>query len=265
MDIAAFLGLEATDDRAVWRLPVTPAICTGFNFLFGGAAMAGATVALERATERPLIWATAQYLSFVRPPSVMEITVTPLVVGNQVTQARATGTADGHDIIVVTAALGSRAVEAAGTWLTPPVVPAPDDCIEAANFRVAPTGIRERLDARLAEGRTLEQLDGTRGTGRTVLWVRVPELDTLDAAGLGIFGDHVPFGIGQALGQRAGGNSLDNTLRIARIVPTEWALLDVRIDAVGNGFAHGRVDIWSEDGVLMATAAQSAVMRFWDD
>lgn len=265
MDIAAFLGLEPTADRAVWRLPVTPGICTGFNFLFGGAAMAAATVALEAATERPLVWATAQYLSFVRPPAVMEITVTPLVVGNQVTQARATGRADGHDIIVVTAALGSRPVEASGTWLTPPTAPSPEGCPEAANFRGVPTGIRERLDARLAEGRTPDQLDGARGTGRTVLWVRMPELDDLGAAALGILADHVPFGIGQALGMRAGGNSLDNTLRIARLVPTRWVLLDVRIDAVANGFAHGRVDMWSEDGVLMATGAQSAVVRFWNE
>ena len=265
MDIAAFLGLEPTDDANLWRLPVTPAICTGFNFLFGGAAMAAATTALEAVTGRPLIWATAQYLSFVRPPSVMDITVEPLVVGNQVTQARATGTADGHEIIAVTAALGARSVEATGTWLTPPAVPSPDDCPEATNFRGVPTGIRERLDARLAEGRTFDQLDGARGNGRTVLWVRLPELDELGSAALGILADHVPFGISQALGMRAGGNSLDNTLRVVRLVPTEWALLDVRIDAVANGFAHGRVEIWSEDGVLMATGAQSTVVRFWNE
>lgn len=265
MDIAGFLGLEATDDRAVWRLPVTPGICTGFNFLFGGAAMAAATVALEEATERPLVWATAQYLSFVRPPSTMDITVTPQVAGNQVTQARATGTADGHDIIAVTAALGSRPVEAGGAWRSPPAVPPPDDCPMADHFRGVPTGIRERLDTRLAEGRRTDQLDGVRGTGRTVLWVRMPELDDLGAAALGILGDHVPFGISQALGLPAGGNSLDNTLRIARLVPTEWALLDIGIDAIANGFAHGRIDMWSQDGVLMATGTQSAVVRFWND
>ena len=38
-------------------------------------------------------------------------------------------------------------------------------------------------------------------------------------ATLAIIGDYVPFGIGQALGQRAGGNSLDNTLRVAQPRP----------------------------------------------
>ena len=82
---------------------------------------------------------------------------------------------------------------------------------------------------------------------------------------LGILGDWVPFGIGQALGQRAGGNSLDNTLRVVRLVPTEWVLLDVRIHGIANGFGHGLVHLWAEDGTLLATASQSAIVRFWDD
>jgi acyl-CoA thioesterase len=265
VDDRTFLGIEATDDPTRWHLPVTPGLCTGFNFLFGGAAMAAAVVALEQAIERPLVWATAQYLSFVRPPSVMDLEVTPLVIGNQVTQAQVTGRADGHAIIAVNAALGSRPVEAAGSWLTPPAVPPPHECPEASNFRGAPIGIRERLDSRLAEGRPLAQLAGTRGSGRTVLWVRVLGVESVTAAVLGILGDHVPFGIGQALGVPAGGNSLDNTLRVVRIVPTEWVLVDIEIEAVGNGFGHGRLAMFAEDGTLMATAAQSAVLRFWND
>ena len=75
----------------------------------------------------------------------------------------------------------------------------------------------------------------------------------------------MPFGIGQALGQPAGGNSLDNTLRIGRLVPTEWVLIDVRIETIVNGFGHGHVYLWSEDGTLMATASQSTIVRYWED
>ena len=71
----------------------------------------------------------------------------------------------------------------------------------------------------------------SRGSGNASLWVRLPELFDASAAALAIIGDFVPFGIGQALGQRAGGNSLDNTLRVARRVPTEWVLADVRVHA----------------------------------
>ncbi len=83
----------------------------------------------------------------------------------------------------------------------------------------------------------------------------------MSAAALAIVGDYVPFGISQALGQRAGGNSLDNTLRICSRTPTEWILADVRIHAVEHGFGHGLVHLWGEDGTLLATASQSAIVR----
>ena len=93
---------------------------------------------------------------------------------------------------------------------------------------------------------------------------RIPDLLEPSAATLAVLGDYVPFGIGQALGEHAGGNSLDNTLRIARLVPTEWVLIDIRIEAVANGIGHGHVYLWSEDGTLMATASQSTIVRWWD-
>ena len=74
-----------------------------------------------------------------------------------------------------------------------------------------------------------------------------------------------PFGIGQALGLRAGGNSIDNTLRIGEIVRSHWVLLDVRIHQVVNGFGYGDVHLWSESGALLGTASQSTIGRRWPD
>ena len=71
------------------------------------------------------------------------------------------------------------------------------------------------------------------------------------------------MGLGQALGVRGGGNSLDNTLRVARPAPTEWVLLDIRVDAVHHGFGHGTVHMWAEDGTLLAVASQSCILRLW--
>jgi acyl-CoA thioesterase len=73
------------------------------------------------------------------------------------------------------------------------------------------------------------------------------------------------MGVGQALGVRGGGNSLDNTLRVARLVPTEWVLLDIRVQSVERGFGHGLVFMYAEDGTLMATASQSCILRYWKD
>ena len=121
------------------------------------------------------------------------------------------------------------------------------------------------MDQRLARGRPWDELEGNPTDGTAAMWVRLPELLDMSASALAILGDFVPFGIGQALGKLGGGNSLDNTLRVARLVPTEWVLLDIRIHAIANGFAHGLVHEWAEDGTLLATASQSAIVRFWKD
>jgi acyl-CoA thioesterase len=95
-----------------------------------------------------------------------------------------------------------------------------------------------------------------------MMWARLPEvIEGIDAASLGVLGDFVPRGVGQALGLHAGGNSLDNTLRVVNLVPTEWVLLDIRVHAVARGFAHGLVHMYAEDGTLMATASQSCIAR----
>jgi acyl-CoA thioesterase len=96
------------------------------------------------------------------------------------------------------------------------------------------------------------------------MWARIPEvIERIDATTLAILGDFVPMGLGMALGIEGGGTSLDNTLRVLRLVPTEWVLLDIRIHGVERGFGHGLVHMYAEDGTLMATASQSCVVRYW--
>jgi acyl-CoA thioesterase len=265
MDARKFLGLEATHNPHRWYLPVVPGLCTGNMFLFGGCGLAAAIEAMEATTGRPLIWATAQYLSYARPPSVMDIDVIVPVVGKAITQARAIAHVGDTEILTVNAALGSREIPAEGTWPVPPVVPGPEES-SPRTFRMdTDDSIMRRLDVRLASARNPMDLPAEPSPeGRSSLWARIPDLLEPSAATLAVLGDYVPFGIGQALGEHAGGNSLDNTLRIARLVPTEWVLIDIRIEAVGNGFGHGHVYLWSEDGTLMATASQSTIVRWWD-
>ena len=88
-------------------------------------------------------------------------------------------------------------------------------------------------------------------------------LDGVDGAALAVLGDFVPLGVGQGLGVRGGGNSLDNTLRIVRLVPTDWVLLDIHTHAVQRGFGHGLVHMFAQDGTLLATASQSCIVRYW--
>lgn len=264
MDAREFLGLEPTHNPHRWYLPVVPGISAGGQFLFGGCGLGAAISAMESVTERPVVWATAQYLRYARPPSVLDIDVTVAAPGRHSTQARAVGHVDDREILTVNAALGSRDSLLEGTWATMPQVPPPEAC-DPRQLRTPNESINSRIDTRLARGRSWEQMDGTPGDGSSALWARVPPSLEVSAATLAILGDYVPFGISQALGRLGGGNSLDNTLRVARLVQTEWVLLDIRVLAVASGYGNGAVLLWSQDGQLMATASQSTIVRFWPD
>jgi len=265
MDARSWLGLQATHNPYRWVLPVTPGLCTGGGFLFGGCGLGAAIEALEGTTGRPVVWATAQYLSYATPPSVLDIDVTVAVSGHQITQGRATGHVAAREVFTVNAALGERQLDHRGQWGTMPSVPPPDDSPPRAYRNVVDDSIMQRLDIRLAKGRDWLDLDGAPGDGTCALWARMPQMLDASTAALGILGDYVPFGVGQSLGVPAGGNSLDNTLRVYRVVPTEWVLVDVQVHAIQNGFGHGLVHLWAEDGTLMATASQSCIVRFWKE
>lgn len=267
MDTLDFFGLVASDDPRRWQMPVVRGLCSGFGALFGGAALGAAIEIVERLTGRPLVWASAQYLAFARPPDIVELEAVEVTRGHRSSQARVLARVDGREIFTVLAALGKRELAWSGSWAVRPDVPS----VAASPRRpFAPQQqgtIGGRLDMRAANARPPEDLDGTPGDGRSALWARLPGIPAT-ASALAVVADYVPFGIGQALGRRASSNSLDNTLRIVRpsdVHPTEWVLADVRIQAVADGFGHGAVHLWAEDGTLLATASQSAIVREWRD
>lgn len=263
MDAKTFLGLEPTHNPTRWVLPVTPGISTRSSFLWGGCGLGAAIEAMEGTTGRPVIWATAQYLSFANPPAIMDIDVTVAVAGNAVTQARAVGHVGDREILTVNAALGRRDHPAEGSWASMPDVPRPEECPRRLGDDA--DTMMARLEFRLANARSREEVDGNpMPGGRCAMWARMPDVLEMSGAALAILGDYVPMGIGQALGRDAGGNSLDNTLRMVRVVPTDWVLLDIQVHAVANGFGHGLVHLFAEDGTLLATASQSTIVRFHD-
>ena len=268
MDSRTFLGLEQSHNPFRWWLPVVPTLCTVGNFLFGGCGLGAAISAMEGTSGRECVWATAQYLSYAQPGEVMDIDVTIAVDGHQITQARAVCHVGHREILTVNAALGHRPMEQHGQWVAMPDVPPPDRCADRPHRMPVEGTVMERMEQRLAKGRQPEELDGTHGDGQLVMWARVPaviagERHLIDATTLAVLGDFVPMAVGQSLGVMGGGNSLDNTLRVGALVPTEWVLLDVRVHAVERGFGHGLVHMFAEDGTLLATASQSCIVRFW--
>jgi acyl-CoA thioesterase len=265
VDARHFLGLEPTDDPLRWRLPVTPAVSTPGHFLYGGCGLAAGIVALEAAARRPTVWATAQYLTYAPTGGIVDWEVVLPAVGAGTTQGRAIGRLGDREVLTVNAALGHRQLEVSGTWVTPPVVPPPDDCpLQDVPPMFADT-VLVRVEHRIARGRPLSELDGQPGEADSAYWARVPGHLEPSAATLAVIGDYVSGGASQPLGVRTMGRSLDNTLRVVKLVPTTWVLCDIRMHAVANGFGHGMAHLWAEDGTLLATASQSISIRLFTD
>lgn len=266
MDASDWLGLRPTHNPHRWYLPVTEGIATRGHFLFGGCGLGAGVAALERTTGRPLVWATAQYLSFAMVDDVVDLDVTVAVSGYATTQARLVAHVGEREILTVNGALGSKDHPAVGQYVEFPDLPPPEDCPRRPAREEDERSIMTRLDMRLAKGRQWDDLDGNPvSDGRSALWVRLPNDDgsrlEVSAAALAILGDYVPFGMAQSQGTWWPSNSLDNTIRVVSLAETEWVLVDVRVEGVDSGFGHGTVYLWSETGVLLATASQSALLR----
>ncbi len=261
-----FFDLQATHNPYRWCLPLKDSLCVGppgAKFMFGGVGMAAAIGAMEGATGRPVIWATAQYLSYARPPSIVDLDVRVPASGKYTSQARVIAHVGDREILTVNAALGERPGDAQHQWVTAPVVPRPEDCPRSDRWRSDEDNLHNHVEVRVARGRhsASSDPDGPSVDGTMAMWLRPPEGLPVDSAMLAIMADHVPSGVGPALGKNAGGNSLDNTIRFLTIVPTEWVLCDVSIVGVANGVAHGTMRLFSEGGQLMATASQSMILR----
>ncbi len=257
-----------TGDPMRFALIVTPQHCVGHPdsmFLFGGAGLGAALAAVEVATGRPAVWAAAQYLSYARPGSQLDLEVAVPVSGKYTSQARVTARVGDQEILTVNVALGQRPGAPEAQWAAMPIVPPPGDCPAMEyNWVRRDDDINGSIEQRTAHGRFGKARGdgGPSPDGAARIWVRPHDpAIAIDRIMLAVMADFLPSGVGNALGTNAGGNSLDNTIRFARVVPTEWVLADIRIHAASGGFVHGRVHLFAQDGTLMATASQSLILR----
>jgi acyl-CoA thioesterase len=262
VDVRDFLGLTRLDETT-WTLEVVERLITPGNFLFGGCGLAAGLAALEEASGRPTVWGTAQYLSYAPLGATLTISGDLAVVGGHVTQARATAHVGDREILTINAALGTGDLSSPMPWVTMPSVPDPEDCPPRHLPWAMSTSIFEHVETRVALGRTFEQIDGTPGSPVSAIWARLPGHLEPSAATLAIFGDFVSGGATQPLGQRTRGRSLDNTLRVASLAPTEWVLCEIHMHALQGGFGQGTAFLWSRSGVLLGTASQSIASKIF--
>jgi len=247
-----------------WGFEVTERLITPGRFLFGGCGLASGLVALEEASGRPTIWATAQYLSYAPLGAHVTVKTDLCVVGGNVTQARSTTYFEEREVLTVNAALGRGELSSPVPWVTMADVPDPEDCPPRIMPKRFDSSIFNHVETRIAIGRSMEGIDGSPGSPVSALWSRVPGHMEPSAATLAIFGDYVAGGVTQPLGAHTMGRSLDNTIRIATLEPTEWVLCEIHMHALAGGFAQGTAFLWSRTGTLLATASQSIASKIWD-
>jgi acyl-CoA thioesterase II len=263
MDIGDFFGLRRGDEPLRWSLDIGDHVVTPNQFLFGGCGLGAALVALEATSERPVIWATAQYLSYAMVGSTLDLDVELAAIGQHVTQARATGRVSGREVFTVNAALGTNDFHHSRVWVEAPVVPPPEQCPPRRVPVHVENSIFHNVETRLIWGRNYDELDGRPGSPLTALWARLPGHFTPSAGLLAIYGDYLTGGVASAVGLQTMGRSLDNTIRMVAIEETEWVLCELRLDALVNGYAQGIGYLWSETGTLLATASQSLSVKLW--
>ncbi len=261
--------LQSTHNPNRYYLPVEDKLSVGPPgnlFLFGGVGLASSICAIEQTTGRPTVWAAAQYLSYARVGEIVDYDVLVPVSGKYNTQARVVGHVGDREIFTVNAALGERPSEYSAQWAEKPEVVPPEECAQVDHWTEDRDDLHGRIDVRVVKGRYGEERmkGGLSEDGHVVLWARMREDLPMTSSALAVMADFVPSAIGNAIGRDAGGNSLDNTIRIRKIVDTDWVLLDIRIHGVHNGFAHGRMHLFAENGELMASASQSVILRIRD-
>jgi len=259
VDATDFLDLRR-DTLSEWTFVVSEQLATPGRFLFGGCGLAAGIATLEEASGRPTIWASAQYLSYATLDAEVRVTTELLVEGGHVTQARATATVDKREILTVNAALGTGTLEAPPPRLMP-VVPDPEGCPPLERPFDVDRSIFRHVDCRLAMLRHDDEVDGPNAKGLPAIWSRIPGHLEPSAATLAIFGDFVAGGVSQLTGRPTRGRSLDNTLRMVTLEPTEWVLCEIRMHALSGGFAQGTAFLWSRSGTLLATASQSIAAK----
>ncbi len=262
MDARTFLGLERVEDRR-FRLEVTTDLITPGQFLYGGCGLGACVEAMEQVTGRPTVWATAQYLSFAKTGSVVEINVETPAEGKRITQARAIASIDGREVLATSAALGTGSDEIDHVWVEMPEVPGPEECPPRRPEAHIVDSVFARIDTRVAKGRTFDQIDGTPGEPESAIWARVPGHLSPSAATLAIYGDYLTGAVAHPVGRHTMGRSIDNTIRVVELVDTEWVLIDSRIHVATHGFAQGIAFLWAQDGTLLGTASQTLSIKLW--
>ena len=239
-----------TPSRFTYRAP--PIACVGpgnKQFFMGGVGMATHIDALQRFFDKPLLWATIQFLNHGMMGDDMVLDVETVSGGRNVVQAMVTMRRDDVVLHRSLAALGQRGGEADRAFVTMPEVAPPDKCPEKAPDLFAND---ENLIGQFERKTALEDA----ATGTEYVRIRANFVPPIDAAYLALVSD---FFLGAHERTRRG-TSLDNTFRLINTKPTEWILAATQMSSFTRGAAQGSMHLFAEDGTLLATSSQTGLL-----
>lgn len=227
----------------------------GRKHLSGGSTLAIAIGALEITAHRPLIQAHVQFVAAPLCGSEFHVRIDTLRSGKSIAVARCTVFTENGDAAYVSASLGQRNDLGTFPWAMMPEVPAPDDCPPVPFIRKDPDDLHSYLDIRLA----LDPRNDPKG--HVCFWVKTPPNSNLTTAFVALIADYLPESIRMNTGQPFGASSLDNMVRIASLTQCDWLLCNIHLDAIASGLFHGHMEIFADDGTLVAVASQSSVVQ----
>lgn len=219
------------------------------QFYMGGVAMATHIDALQRHFEKPLLWATIQFLNHGMLYDDLDLSVSQVGGGRNVLQAMAVMQRGDEVLHRTMAALGARGDTPDQVFVAMPSVAGPRDCdVKADDIMAAPDNLLGQFERRTAHEDS--------ANGCEYMWIRARRQTTIDAAYLALVSD---FFLGAHIKTR-GGTSLDNTFRLINAHQTEWILAVTQLSSFTRGAAQGTQHLFAEDGTLLSTSSQTGLL-----
>ncbi len=258
--------LDVERGEPTWTLEVSKAMTNPVGSLYGGAPVAVSIEMAEHVVGAPCRWSTTRFLSPSNIGDRIDVECRVDVAGKRTSQVTVTGTRGGNVIFETMLGVGAGKSDGlSGRWVSMPDAPGPESLPRPdpadRPMMVVDTAV-ERADRRLAYG-SFPGFGAAQEDGRIGMWARTSDLGGCTRAALGWLADCVPMSVGAAIGQMPMATSLDNTVRFAAAAPpdADWVLLDIRAGAVQDGYGYGTVHLWAQDGTLLGTGTQTAIIR----
>ncbi len=250
--MAFWTPTRAPSDPETYRITPTKPACVGVGdhqFYMGGVGMAAAIEALEAWAEKPLVWATIQFVNHGMLGDDLTLHLERVGGGRRLVQARAQ-LLRGDEVLQQTlAALGKRDADHDVQFAQMPEVPSPENCaLKIDDAMKQPGNLIDQFERRIA----FESAD----EGIERMWIK-PKFEVEHGAGLlALISD---FFLG-AHPRTRGGVSLDNTFRLRALPSGEWILAETILSSFANGIVHGEQKQFSQDGSLLSVSSQTGLL-----